>query len=852
MENEILEYFGGDELAASVWKGKYAQEGEKAPDDMFRRMAKEFARVDVNYQKKELPFDIKNKLSDYGQKRENLTEESIFNLFYKFNSTVPQGRVMSGLGVEDKYRSLSNCLRLPSPKDSYSSIMYTDTMLVSAAKRGCGYGLGISHLRPKETNVKNAANTSTGAVSFMERYSNSTREVGQAGRRGACLIDIDVNHPDVLDFINIKRDLTKVTGANISIFLNDIFLNAVKNNESYVLKFPCDATLSLVKYDEWYPNWDDGNLHYIPKDDAYVKVIKAKEYWDIIVDSARTMADPGLFFRNRMMEYSPSNVYLQYKEDGTNACGEQPMTIYDTCRLILTNLYSFVKDMYTESATVDFDLLYKVCYETMRLGDNLVDLEIEYLDRILKKIKEDSEPMAQKQIEFDLWTNVKDMAKNGRRVGCGITALGDMLAALLLKYGEEESFEIVDKVMHTKMEAELDCSIDLAILRGAFDGFDADLEFPDGQGGNDFYTMLLNEFPVQVERMKKYGRRNINWSTIAPAGSVSILTQTTSGCEPLFSPYYFRRKKINPNEVNSQVDFVDQNGDSWTEYPVLHPKFKNWIISSSYSDLEGVEAGLSKDYLKHCYEKSPWYMSTANDINWYDRLKMQSILQKYTTSAISSTLNLPKNTTNETVSNIYFEAWKLGLKGVTIYVDGSRSGVLVTESAKNNSNFEYKDAVKRPKSIKGEAFISTIKGEQFNVIVGVIDNKPYEIFAFLDGKSKGDGKIVKHKRGDYRFEAEGVEEQLLSKVMSDEQSAITRLISTSLRHGTDIKHIVEQLSKSSGNISSFSSALSRILKKYIKDGEKANGTTCTECGGSNVVFEEGCKTCKDCGSSKCS
>ena len=275
MENEILEYFGGDELAASVWKGKYAQEGEKIPDDMFRRMAKEFARVDINYQKKELPFDIKNQLSDYGQKRENLTEESIFNLFYKFNSTVPQGRVMSGLGVEDKYRSLSNCLRLPSPKDSYSSIMYTDTMLVSAAKRGCGYGLGISHLRPKETNVKNAANTSTGAVSFMERYSNSTREVGQAGRRGACLIDIDVNHPDVLDFINIKRDLTKVTGANISIFLNDIFLNAVKNNESYVLKFPCDATLSLVKYDEWYPNWDDGNLHYIPKDDAYVKVIKA-------------------------------------------------------------------------------------------------------------------------------------------------------------------------------------------------------------------------------------------------------------------------------------------------------------------------------------------------------------------------------------------------------------------------------------------------------------------------------------------------------------------------------------------------------------------------------------------------
>jgi ribonucleoside-diphosphate reductase alpha chain len=866
VENKLLEYFNGDELAANVWQSKYAQNGETHPDQMHRRMAKEFARIEEKYQLKEkedyedVSF-ILDGLSDYCLQRDSLTEESIYELFKDFKYIVPQGRVMSGLGVLESYRSLSNCLRLPNAKDSYSSIMYVDTMLVSSAKRGCGYGTGLSNLRPDETPVSNAAKTSTGAISFMERYSNSTREVGQNSRRGACLLDLEINHPDSLKFMTIKNDLTKVTGANISLFFNDEFLQAVENDEDYILRFPCDLQIDI---NDKLQNWNTlpYNKLEIINDGQYVKRIKAKEYWNTFCNSALKFAEPGCFYRSRFDNYSPSNVYSKYKENGTNACGEQPMADFDTCRLIVQNLFSIVKNPFTENAYIDYDLLYRNSYETLRLGDNLVDLECEYISRIIEKIKSDNIPLEEKQIELTLWENVLDMAKSGRRTGCGITALGDMIAAMNLKYDSDEGLALVDKVMKTKMEAELDCTIDLSILRGHFDGWNKELEYSNiftneiTKGNNDFYQFILETFPEQFERMQKFGRRNVNWNTIAPCGSVSILTQTSSGCEPLFMPYYMRRKKINPNDKNVRVDFVDQNGDKWQEFSVLHPKFEDWMMSwdiSTYVGMKNFE-DLNQNDLKTLFELSPWYQSTANDINWEKRVEMQSILQKYTTSAISSTLNLPSDTTLETISNIYLKSWKAGLKGQTVYVDGSRSGVLVsTDTKPQNNSFEYKDALKRPKELDGEMFITVANGLKYKVIIGSIDSKPYEVFASLyveeDGKPRK-GKIIKEKKNLYNFYSYG-EILYVTADMTDEEAIITRLASMSLRHGANIKFLVEQLNKSNGNITSFGKAVARVLKKYIPENAISKDK-CTECGEESMVYEEGCKKCSSCGASHCS
>lgn len=838
-----------DELGWSVWKSKYAQEGEESPSDMHRRMAKEFARIEDNYFIEDLN-NYTNDLSEYGKVRKDLTEDSIFNLFKDFKYIVPQGRVMAGLGVMESYRSLSNCTRLPAPKDSYSSIMYSDTCLVSAAKRGVGYGLSISNLRPKESSVKNAAVSSTGAVAFMERFSNSTREVGQSGRRGACLIDISINHPDVMDFINIKKDKTKVTGANISIFLNDEFLKAVENDEDYILRFPCNKVfdekqLSFINaYDTPYN--EIRNIENI-----IIKRIKAREYWNAIVESAKDSAEPGLFFENRMNDYSPSNVYEQYKELGTNACGEQPMAEGETCRLILLNLFNFVKDPFTDKAEIDFDLLYKMSYEQTRLGDDLVDLEVEYAERIINKIIADPEEDHIKAIELSFWKLVHQMASDGRRVGCGITALGDMIAALGLKYDSKEALDIVEQVMWTKMEAELDCSIDLAILRGTFVGWDKEKEYKgeSHQAQNDFYQTIAEEFPDQFDRLIKYGRRNINISTVAPAGSVSILTQTSSGCEPLFQPYYTRRVKINPNDKDRRVDFVDHMGDSWTETAVLHPKFKDWI-NITYG--EGILEFISKDELQGYFEKSPWYGSTANDIDWEKRIEMQSILQRYTSSAISSTLNLPQGTTSQTVSDIYFTAWKKGLKGVTIYVDGCRTGVLIDNNSTKKDVFEQRNAPKRPEVLPAEIHTTTSNGVKWNIIVGLMDSKPYEVFAvpYFTNETHLQVKKMKNGRYDLLKDGETYSENITSN-MNDEQELITRMVSLGLRHGANITFIVQQLSKTSGGITSFGKALTRVLKRYAVTELLMKKENCNECGSTNLVYEEGCLKCRDCGNSKC-
>lgn len=865
MNKNLLNYFNGDDFSAGIWKSKYADKGEITPDDMHKRMAKEFARIEINYSSGESNSRIKL-LSFYGRNRQFLTEEKIYNLFKDFKYIIPQGRVMAGLGVKESYRSLSNCLRLPPPKDSYSSIMYTDTMLISSAKRGCGYGLGLSNLRPEDTFVSNAANTSTGAASFMSRYSNSTREVAQKGRRGACLLDMEIFHPDVLQFITAKVDRTKVTGANISVKLYNEFMEAVEKDEDFTLRFPCEMDVSKIQYTENYPYDELDSYKSHTGQEGFVKRIKAKKYWDIIVDNAWENAEPGLFFWDRVINYDPSSVYSKYFIDGTNACGEQPMAVYDTCRLILLNLYSFVKNPFSENSEVDLDLVYKMAYEQMRLGDDLVDLEIEYIDRIIDKINSDDIPNKEKAIELSLWVNVKDIAQSGRRVGAGITALADMVAACGFAYDSNEGLNLVAEVMNTKMRAELDATIDLAILRGTFQGWDTNKEFVGvniGVGCNDFYQMILDEFPEQARKMSAFGRRNVNWNTIAPAGSTSIVGKTkrfsnlSSGCEPQFSCFYFRKKKINPDDKDVRVDFVDQNGDSWMEYPVIMGAFKEWILYTE-SLLAPEQRSCTnfgfedthREIIEQYYKESPWYNSTANDIDWKKRIQMQSILQKYTTSAISSTLNLPKDVTKETVSEIYFEGWKQGLKGITIYRDGCRTGVLSTEASKDQ--FEQKDAVKRPKELEAKTHYSTSKGEHYHIIIGFLSGKPYEIFIDdSDNKYSSEGIIVKEGRGNYVFK-NGGDPINIRAFMNDEQEAITRLVSANLRHGTDIKFVVEQLQKTPGDMFSFTKSLGRVLKKYIPDGSKASGKVCQECGSDAVIFQEGCETCQNCGSSKCS
>lgn len=639
-----------DELGWSVWKSKYAQPDEDTPDDMHRRLAKEFARIEVNYQEKEdgLDSSVNFNLSSYGNNRKDLTEESIFEMFKDFKYIVPQGSIMSMLG-SDQIGSLSNCFVIGQPQDSYGGIMQKDEELVQLMKRRGGVGIDISTLRPSGTEVTNAAKTSTGAASFMERFSNSTREVAQGGRRGALMLTIDVRHPDVLQFINAKKDRTKVTGANISVMLRDDFMEAVKKDEDYILRFPCNHDfdeLILCESPCTSPYNELCNITgFNGESKGYYKRVKAKEIYDSIVENAWENAEPGQMFVDRHHSYSPDSVYLQYKGVTTNPCGEIFMQPYDSCRLFALNLYSFVKNPFTDKATFDFELLYQMAYEQQRLADDLIDLELEHISRILAKIHSDNLSDEVKRVEIELWEKVFDVAQNGRRTGCGFTALGDALAALNIKY--DDGHDAIEEIMYHKMKGELDCTIDLAVLRGSFDGWNNSKEFeiiPDNaieEGKNFFYEFICQQYPVQAGRMSVYGRRNISWSTCAPTGSVSLLTQTSSGLEPLFQPYYMRRKKINPNDLTARVDFTDQNGDKWQEFPVLHPKFKDWLILTEPKwerEERNIPEKWSNEYLKKCFENSPWYGSTANDIDWLKRVEIQAIIQKYTSHSINDKL----------------------------------------------------------------------------------------------------------------------------------------------------------------------------------------------------------------------
>lgn len=853
--SKLLDYFKEDELAANVWLDKYADVGEETPDDMHKRLVDAFYPVE-----KKIIYD-RDLLSKYGQSRDTLSKEDLARYFNKFRYIVPQGSIMSVLGT-NKIASLSNCFVIGQPEDSYGGIMLKDQQLAQLMKRRGGVGLDLSTLRPVGTPVSNAAGSSTGLPSFMERYSNTTREVAQDGRRGALMLTADVRHPDILGFINSKKDRTKVTGANISVMLRDDFMDAVQLDKDYILRFPCDLKLERNEIEQYKLGY--GELFQFDKG-KYVKRVKAKDVYNAIVENAWDNAEPGQMFVDTHWSFSPDGVYDEYKMVTTNPCGEIGMSTYDACRLLAMNLYSMVRNPFTNEAYLDLELVYRTAYDQLLLADRIVDLELKQIVKILDKIDDDPESDESKTIEYDLWGNIFDVAQNSRRTGCGFTALGDMFAAMNQNYGDKDSREILTKVMRAKMAGELDATIDLAIKYGPFHGWDPNKEFEllgdNLVGKNEFFEMLVNEFPLQAWKMFKYGRRNVSWSTVAPTGSVSILTQTTSGLEPLWSWGYMRRKKVNPGE-NVRVDFVDQNGDSWTEFPVLHPKFKDWIITTSNFKLQSkyqLVEHMPKDVLQTYFESSPWYRNTANDINWDERLQIQSIIQYYTTHSISSTINLPNSVTKEEVSEIYIKAHDYNLKGVTIYRDGCRTGVLVSTNDSSNSNntstIDINNATKRPTELRADIYNPSIKGTKYTVLVGMLGDIPYEVFAFQGDpefsiKEGTDNYIKKNKKKEWVVtDAEGNEFNIVAPMIPAEET-ITRMTSGMLRHNIPLKYIVEILNKNDDDITNFSKVIARTLKRYINDGETST-LTCEKCGEKSIIFEEGCLKCLSCGSSKC-
>lgn len=866
MNENLKDYFNGDEMAMNVWKTKYAQPEEASPDDMHLRMAKEFARADFNYAvNKESVSD----LSEYGKELfdiySNLSEEGLtdryFKFFEKFRQLIPQGSIMATLGTP-AIASLSNCFVVGSPENSYGGIMRIDEEQVQLMKRRGGVGIDLSSLQPAETPVNNSAKTSTGAVSFAHRYSNTTREVAQNGRRGALMLSMHINHPDILDFIFLKRDLSSVTGANISVKISDEFMDAVENEEEFILRYPVDLDIKeLSLHDEQLIY--DNNLNTLVElgEGRSAKRVSASYIWKELVDSAHGVAEPGILFWDTIVGYSPDGVYPQFKQVTTNPCGEIPMQAYDACRLFVSNLYYYVDNPFTNEAKFNKDKYYKSIYEATRMMDNIIDLEVEYIDRILSKVYSDPETDYTKSREIGLWLKIKETALKSRRTGLGYTALGDMLAAVGLKYDSDEGMKLFHQVMRTKMKAELACTIDLAIQRGAFAEWDVTKEFKIDtftkeavEGKNDFYEMLLKIFPEEVARMVKFGRRNLSWSTVAPTGSVSILTQTTSGIEPLFSPFHMRRKKINPSDKGVRVDFIDDMGDHWQEFPIMHPKFKDWVRIAMGIPIENL-VKFNEEELFNLFTQSPWFESTANDIDWTKRVKLQSIAQIFTTHSISSTINLPKDVTTQEVSTIYMEAWKQGLKGITVYRDGSRSGVLVNPNSEPKIKFTHSTAPKRPKDMPCEIHTTTTKGRKYNAVVSMMEGKPYEVFITKHFTNESNLTLRKMSRGRYDlYKATKLLYEDISAEMTDEQEAITRLVSTALRHGAEIKFIVEQLQKTpSDDMFTFTKSLARVLKKYIPNGAKST-LTCEnpECKSTNVIFQEGCNICLDCGHSACS
>ena len=837
-----LEYFKGDELAASTWRNKYAAEKEQTPDDTHRRLAREFARVESDYHWK---ASNRMKLSNYGYQRPNLDEEAIYQLFKDFKYIIPGGSVMSGAGT-GQLVSLSNCFVIGSPKDSYAEIMKTRSQQAQLMKRRGGVGYDLSQLRPRGAKVNNAARSSTGAASFMDVCSDITNEVAQNGRRGALMLSMSINHPDIEEFITKKQDLTKVTGANISVKVTDEFMQAVERDEDYWLRFP----VSIPKVEVDNPEDFTYNFLYsLPSKNIHYKKVRARELWNTLMHCAWNTAEPGIMFEGAMHNYSPDGVYPDFKMVGTNPCGEIPMGPFDSCRLIHINLASYIVDPFTDKAHIDEELLYMHSYEAMRLADDLVDLEIEAVDRIIDTVKNDTD-----DTEFKLWSRIKETAIQGRRAGLGFTGLADAIAMLGLKYDSNEGISQVEQLMKVMFKGQLDSNIDMAIERGAFPAWNKNSELFDGEldkfhGGNEWFKTLCKSYSKEVDRLSQYGRRNISWSTVAPTGTVSIMAGTSSGIEPIFLPFYQRKRKC--MSESDRVDYVDKVGEKYTLFTVVHPNLKRWAIETmNYSESEVNEWSLG--VWKEVWKESPYYGSTAPEIDWRQRVKLQGVVQKYITHSISSTVNLAKETTEEEIADIYIEAWKQGLKGITIYRDGCREGVLT--QVEKPKTIEGRQAPKRPKELEADAYLIKAKGEQFIILVGMLESKPYEIFAFRPRNpisfKPHKGVITKVSKMHYSFTSDVFHIDNLELANENvEENAATLYSSMLLRHGVDIKYIVKTAKKVNDNITSFSSAMCRVLSKYIPN-EEIKGEVCPDCGGT-LVREGGCIHCKDCGYSKC-
>jgi len=833
---EVLEaatvYFKGDKLAASVWMNKYALKDsdgnvyELTPDDMHHRLASEVARIEKRYPNP-------------------LSEDEIFDLFRNFRYIVPQGSPMAGIGNNFQVSSLSNCFVIGGDgnQDSYGGIMKVDQEQVQLMKRRGGVGHDLSHIRPSGSRVLNSALTSTGIVPFMERYSNSTREVAQDGRRGALMLSISIKHPDSESFIDAKMEQGKVTGANVSVKIHDDFMRAVKSNSNYTQQYPIDSA-----------------------NPSKIQEIGARGLWDKIIHNAWKSAEPGILFWDTIIRESVPDCYadLGFKTLSTNPCGEIPLCAYDSCRLIAINLYNYVENPFTSKATFNAALFAEHSRYALRIMDDIIDLEMEKIDGILDKINSDPEDEETKRTERILWEKIREKTLQGRRTGIGITAEGDMLAALNMRYGTTEATNFSVNVHKTLAIEVYGASADLAAERGAFPIFDIERE-----KNNPLIQRIREAAPEVYAKMEKHGRRNISMLTIAPTGSVSICTQTASGIEPVFMVSYRRRRKVNPNDRNVHVTFVDEVGDSWEEYNVFHPKFLDWMRINGYDTENAIT--MTDEVLQSIIEKSPYYKATSNDIDWVAKVQMQGAIQKWVDHSISVTVNLPAEATEELVSNVYQTAWESGCKGMTIYRDGSRSGVLISNDTKKEEVNEFQEtkAPPRPKELEVEVVRFMNEDEKWIAFVGLLNNKPYEIFT---GKSSDfhipdyvkKGWVLRQKESEnisarYDFEYEDsygyrVTHRGLSRSFKKDYWNYAKLISGILRHGMPLPYVVElidNLSFDNDNITTWKNGVLRGLKKFIPDGTQT-GHSCPQCKEKNsIIYKEGCMSCTHCGYSKC-
>ena len=824
---ESLRYFQGDELAARVWVNKYAVKDsfgniyEKSPEDMHWRIANEVARIESKYPNA-------------------LTAKELYDLLDHFKYIVPQGSPMTGIGNDYQVASLSNCfvIGVDGAADSYGAIIKIDEEQVQLMKRRGGVGHDLSHIRPKGSPVKNSALTSTGLVPFMERYSNSTREVAQDGRRGALMLSVSIKHPDSEAFIDAKMTEGKVTGANVSVKLDDAFMQAAVDGKPYLQQYPIDSS-----------------------DPTFTKEIDASTLWKKIVHNAWKSAEPGVLFWDTIIRESVPDCYadLGYRTVSTNPCGEIPLCPYDSCRLLAINLYSYVVNPFKPNAYFDFDLFKKHVALAQRIMDDIIDLELEKIERIMHKIDEDPENDEVKRAERVLWEKIYKKSGQGRRTGVGITAEGDMLAALGLRYGTEEATEFSEKVHKTVALGAYRSSVEMAKERGAFEIYDN--------------KRLAEADPELYEEMKKYGRRNIACLTIAPTGTTSLMTQTTSGIEPVFLPVYKRRRKVNPNDTNVHVDFVDETGDAFEEYIVFHHKFVTWMEANGYDPSKRY----SQEEIDELVAKSPYYKATSNDVDWLMKVKMQGRIQKWVDHSISVTINLPNDVDEDLVNRLYVEAWKSGCKGCTVYRDGSRSGVLISAKSDKNKKEELPPCKPptvvevRPRILEADVVRFQNNKEKWVAFVGLLDGHPYEIFTGLQDDDEGillpksvtSGRIIKNidedgtKRYDFQFENKrGYKTTIegLSEKFNKEYWNYAKLISGVLRYRMPIEQVIKlvgSLQLNSENINTWKNGVERALKKYIQDGTEAKGKKCPNCGNETLVYQEGCLICTTCGASRC-